>query len=193
MFRHCSLVGEFFLYTEETSIRFRPVLVLIDSIIFQNIDYLNTYKLMYLINDNYYIIMSINHTKTNAYDSSDSNDNNNLSNDSSSECDSIENSFMSQKISKLDTFTKASVSNFAPFTKLDTDAFVNGSRRDRMKLIKSLLVSKDLNTCSKCSLWFDSKGEKLLLQINHINGHNNDNRIENLRYVCQMCQMGFID
>jgi hypothetical protein len=69
----------------------------------------------------------------------------------------------------------------------DTDSFVNGTRRDRMKFIKHLLISKDSNICSICNLGFDCEGEKLVLQIDHINGFNNDNRLENLHYVCQIC------
>lgn len=40
--------------------------------------------------------------------------------------------------------------------------------------------------CSKCGIyeWFYSK---IVLEIDHINGNNNDDRIENLRYLCPNC------
>lgn len=41
--------------------------------------------------------------------------------------------------------------------------------------------------CSKCKNCGDWQGEKLSLQLDHINGVNNDNRIENVRLLCPNC------
>jgi len=40
--------------------------------------------------------------------------------------------------------------------------------------------------CDKCQIssWL---GEKIVLELDHINGVNNDNRIENLRFLCPNC------
>ena len=41
----------------------------------------------------------------------------------------------------------------------------------------------------KCSICFISEwnGKPIVLEIDHINGINSDNRVENLRYVCPNC------
>ena len=41
--------------------------------------------------------------------------------------------------------------------------------------------------CSCCGLGDSWNGEKLVLQLDHINGVNNDHRLENLRFVCPNC------
>lgn len=42
-------------------------------------------------------------------------------------------------------------------------------------------------TCSKCSLEPLWDGTELMLEIDHVNGISNDNRIENLRWLCPNC------
>lgn len=41
--------------------------------------------------------------------------------------------------------------------------------------------------CAKCGNKGEWLGEKLVLQLDHINGKNNDHRIENLRFLCPNC------
>lgn len=41
--------------------------------------------------------------------------------------------------------------------------------------------------CSLCGLRDFWNGNKIQLQIDHINGKNDDNRMENLRYLCPNC------
>lgn len=41
--------------------------------------------------------------------------------------------------------------------------------------------------CSECGLEGDWNGKELKLQLDHINGDNKDNRIENLRWLCPNC------
>jgi len=41
--------------------------------------------------------------------------------------------------------------------------------------------------CEKCENKGEWMGEKISLQLDHINGINNDHRLENLRYLCPNC------
>lgn len=55
--------------------------------------------------------------------------------------------------------------------------------RLKEKVIKNKLLKYE---CSECgiSMW---RNKPLILQLDHINGDNRDNRIENLRLLCPNC------
>jgi hypothetical protein len=67
------------------------------------------------------------------------------------------------------------------------DAFVIGGNLSSFSLHKKI---KKYNLkeykCSICGI-SDWLGEKLSLHLDHINGINNDNRLENLRFLCPNC------
>ena len=56
------------------------------------------------------------------------------------------------------------------------------------EMIKQRIVANDLieYCCSKCGIneW---QGETIVLDLDHINGNNRDNRLVNLRYLCPNC------
>jgi hypothetical protein len=53
----------------------------------------------------------------------------------------------------------------------------------RKRLIKENILKEK---CSNCELEYWCE-EKIPLELDHINGKRNDNRIENLRILCRMC------
>jgi len=55
--------------------------------------------------------------------------------------------------------------------------------------LKKRLFEKGLlkNKCQICGIRPEWQGKPLVLRLDHINGTNNDNRIENLRMVCPHC------
>lgn len=70
-----------------------------------------------------------------------------------------------------------------------SDILVEGStyrdnQRLKAKLIKAGLIN---DLCISCSVGPDWRGKPLTLQLDHINGVRNDNRIENLRVLCPNC------
>lgn len=66
--------------------------------------------------------------------------------------------------------------------------FVVNSKTSRgtikKRIIKDKLIEYKCIKCGQDEIW---KNEKLTLILDHINGINNDNRLENLRFVCPNC------
>lgn len=54
----------------------------------------------------------------------------------------------------------------------------------KKKLIAAGLKTNDCEVCGIHEIW---NNEKLVMQLDHINGISNDNRLENLRMVCPNC------
>ncbi len=66
------------------------------------------------------------------------------------------------------------------------ERFLNGKMVDRSK-IKKWLIEVVGEYCYICNLKPEWQGKYLSLQVDHINGINNDNRFENLRLLCPNC------
>ena len=68
------------------------------------------------------------------------------------------------------------------------DILVENSTFDR-KNLKNKILEKNLLSyeCYMCKNKGEWLGKTLSLQLDHINGINNDNRIENLRFLCPNC------
>lgn len=58
------------------------------------------------------------------------------------------------------------------------------SKRVKERLLKEGLLDYKCNICGQEPIW---NGKKLVLQLDHINGVNSDNRLTNLQILCPNC------
>lgn len=72
--------------------------------------------------------------------------------------------------------------------RLDEDVFVENSTYARHRL-KERIIKQELipYECSVCGMPPEWQGKPMSFVLDHINGINNDNRLENLRFVCHNC------
>jgi hypothetical protein len=72
---------------------------------------------------------------------------------------------------------------------LTTDILIKNSPYKSTSTLKERLYKEGLKErmCEKCGQGEEWYGEHMSLILDHINGINNDNRIENLRIVCPNC------
>ncbi len=68
---------------------------------------------------------------------------------------------------------------------LTTDSPVGNDRLKRLLLTENIIEYKCVGiNCGNDGNW---NGNKLILELDHINGVHNDNRLENLRFLCPNC------
>ena len=70
----------------------------------------------------------------------------------------------------------------------NSEVFVENSSYPRGKIkqriIKDTLIKYE---CTECGLTNNWNNKKIVLQLDHINGVNDDHRLENLRFLCPNC------
>lgn len=97
------------------------------------------------------------------------------------------NALIKRRIEEL----KLSTAHFLSTPKIsrtDEEIFVEDSPVDqatlRRRFLKLNIVPYICSICGQEPVW---QGKELVLTLDHINGHNKDDRIENLRWVCPNC------
>ena len=72
--------------------------------------------------------------------------------------------------------------------KTDEEVFVENSSYARGHIKKRILRNKSIEyVCGCCGIGPEWQRKPMPLILNHINGKNNDHRLENLRFVCSNC------
>lgn len=69
-----------------------------------------------------------------------------------------------------------------------TELLVVGSARNNQTIKKRLIAERLIKyQCNECDNTGEWNGDVLVLHLDHANGNNKDNRIENLRFLCPNC------
>lgn len=91
------------------------------------------------------------------------------------------------KNNRLKKASETSINNNSN-RKTNEEIFIKNSTYLNRDLIKKKLLLIGFNyECSECKIGDEYNHKPISLQLDHINGVNNDNRIDNLRFLCPNC------
>ena len=79
------------------------------------------------------------------------------------------------------------INNGKCIKRTEENVFCENSTADQSTLRKFYKVKYPQEKCSICGQGLIWNNKKLILILDHINGNNKDNRLENLRWVCPNC------
>ena len=75
---------------------------------------------------------------------------------------------------------RVSINNLENIFILDSSVSISKSHKNKLKKI----LGENCSKCKRESIW---EGSYLEMELDHINGDNTDNRLENLRFLCPNC------
>ena len=83
---------------------------------------------------------------------------------------------------------KSAIANYNEKKEIDASKLLCENSKHARNILRSYILRNKLlpYTCAICGIT-EWQGKTLSLELDHINGVNNDNRIENLRFLCPNC------
>lgn len=94
---------------------------------------------------------------------------------------------LKEKITRLNISTEHFNKNVSGIKRTEENVFCENSTADQKTLRKFYKAKFPQEYCSICNQGLTWNNRPLILILDHINGNNKDDRIENLRWVCPNC------
>jgi len=98
--------------------------------------------------------------------------------------DKFEENYLLFKKDHIEKLKKINKKSKIDLEKILTKNSLYSIKNIRKRIIEEKIVKYECKICKNIGKWME---KNLSLQIDHINGISNDNRIENLRFLCPNC------